>query len=63
MNQFIPQIISLRKSSEEFLTHLQNKVKCSSADVPDKNSFFMKAMTFNVLNCILDVEGLTEDEL
>lgn len=61
--QYIPQIISPKKSSEEFLTHLQNKVKCTQSDVPDRNSFFMKAMTFNVLNCILNVEGLTEDEL
>ena len=61
--QYIPQIISPRKSSEEFLMHLNNKIKCTPSDVPDRNSFFMKAMTFNVLNCILNVEGLTEDEL
>ena len=61
--QYIPQIISPRKSSEEFLMHLNNKIKCTPSDVPDRNSFFMKAMTFNVLNCILNVEGITEDEL
>ena len=61
--QYIPQIISPRKTSEGFLEHLKNKIKCTQSDVPDRNSFFMKAMTFNVINCILDVEGLTEDEL
>ena len=63
MNQYIPQIISPRKSSEEFLEHLKNKIKCTQSDVPDRNSFFMKTITFNVLNCILNVEELTEDEL
>lgn len=61
--QYIPQIISPKKSSEEFLTHLQNKVKCSQTDVPDKNSFFMKAMTQNVLYSILNEEGYNEDDL
>ena len=61
--QFIPQIISPRKSSEEFLMHLTNKIKCTPSDVSERNSFFMKAITFNVLNCILNVEGLTEEDL
>ena len=63
INQFVPNIIKPRKSSEEFLSHLQNKVKCTQSDVPDRNSFFMKTITFNVLNCILNVEGLTENNL
>ena len=62
-NKYIPPIISPRKSSDEFLVHLKNKIKCTQSDVPDRNSFFMKTMTFNVLNCILNMEGLTENEL
>lgn len=62
-NKYVPQIICPRKSSEEFLAHLQNKIRCTQSDVPDRNSFFMKTITFNVLNCILNVEELTEDEL
>ena len=60
---YIPQIISPRKSSEELEIHLKNKVKCSSSDVPDKKSFFMKAMTESVLYSILNEDGYKEEDL